>query len=798
MSAIYNGTVLQSIGSAVTYFKILSTTSEFQSQAFYPAQNSLVTLESEENNALTEIPSRSFYQFIYLETVDLSNCKQLTELAGSSFQGCISLRSITFPDTEMYFRGNVFNSCSNLTSITIPRLTTQIDPTAFQISGLEKVIIPEDSQLGAIYNNAFTGTNILSFTIPLSLRTINGNPFVRCYNLTEIIIPEGQQYFIYEDGILYSYQKNLIVCCLLMKDGSFTIPESVTELSAYSFSYTKISEIIIPESIGEISQCCFANSYIENVAFLGSPRLAISAFQNCDFLTYINLKEGLEEINWYSFADCSQLTTVVIPSSCKALRQRSFQYCGQLKNFTIKEGLQTIEWFVFEGCSSLTEIHLPSTIQALSHPISSGNIQFYAYNGQPYITENNILYNENKTMLIQEIYTNQNNTYEIPSTVQIISQYAFYYSRVFAIKIQSLENSITFKTCCFQNCEITTITIQNARSIYFEQNALSYSNIDNISISQVDSCSLNFRLIGTSIHSLIFHQGIDSNITFQNSLTNINTLTTFCIFQGSGSILNLDNVVFTSNSNLENVVLECNIEYIPKHCFENCVNLYNISIPETVESIEAYAFSRCTSLVEFTFPENSQLKKICSYSFSSSGINIFTLPNDVVEIEEGAFHYCNNLETFEINPSLTTLPDHPFLGCSSMKQITSSSPHFVVQESVLYNNDLTDIIYLPPLSTVSRIDLPNTAQRIYSYAFYNCKNLIHMNIPYSLTEIGNYSFYGCTNLGRCLPIERMSQSFHQKLIEVGQLPSYCICKANTNYKIIGQRPSLRKIVNYML
>lgn len=49
-------------------------------------------------------------------------------------------------------------------------------------------------------------------------------------------------------------------------------------------------------------------------------------------------------------------------------------------------------------------------------------------------------------------------------------------------------------------------------------------------------------------------------------------------------------------------------------------------------------------------------------------------------------------------------------------------------------------------TAVTRVDLPDTAKKIGSYAFYNCKTLETINIPDSVEKIGNYAFSGCKAL----------------------------------------------------
>lgn len=48
--------------------------------------------------------------------------------------------------------------------------------------------------------------------------------------------------------------------------------------------------------------------------------------------------------------------------------------------------------------------------------------------------------------------------------------------------------------------------------------------------------------------------------------------------------------------------------------------------------------------------------------------------------------------------------------------------------------------------SVRTVSLPNTLQRIGSYAFYYCRNITSLTIPESVTEVGQYMLSGCDNL----------------------------------------------------
>ena len=77
-----------------------------------------------------------------------------------SFEECINIKRLDYPESYKLIYGEVFSGCSSLTSITIPDGVTSIDTEAFR---------------GC--------SSLTSITIPDSVTSINNNAFDYCYNL---------------------------------------------------------------------------------------------------------------------------------------------------------------------------------------------------------------------------------------------------------------------------------------------------------------------------------------------------------------------------------------------------------------------------------------------------------------------------------------------------------------------------------------------------------------------------------------------------------------------------------------
>ena len=89
--------------------------------------------------------------------------------------------------------------------------------------------------------------------------------------------------------------------------------------------------------------------------------IASQAFINCKKIKSLVIEEGVESAGGASFAYCTSLKEVSIPSTLE-IGYSMFAECSSLESVTIAEGVEVITNRAFYGCSSLTEVNLPSSL----------------------------------------------------------------------------------------------------------------------------------------------------------------------------------------------------------------------------------------------------------------------------------------------------------------------------------------------------------------------------------------------------------------------------------------------------
>ena len=214
---------------------------------------------------------------------------KVTSVGDSAFYGYSNLESIDIPDSIESISDYAFANCDNLQTVTISensRLREIGDRAFCEDEQLDTLLIPDGVQkIGeyAFYNcKAITNVQLGE-----RLKYIGSAAFSGCKNLTYIAIDPYNEYFCSVNGILYDKDCTHIVSAPGGYKGVLKIPEGITEISRYAFSYCeKITEI----------------EFSSSVKYIGD-----GAFENCNGLKSILIPETIEDVGTQIFAGCTEL-----------------------------------------------------------------------------------------------------------------------------------------------------------------------------------------------------------------------------------------------------------------------------------------------------------------------------------------------------------------------------------------------------------------------------------------------------------------------------------------------------------
>ena len=195
--------------------------------------------------------------------------------------------------------------------------------------------------------------------------------------------------------------------------------------------------------------------------------------------------------------------------------------------------------------------------------------------------------------------------------------------------------------------------------------------------------------------------------------------------------------VFDGCSNLTEINIPENVISIAYYAFSECSSLTEINIPEGVTSIANSAFEGCSSLANINVDENNRSytsengilfnkdkTEILKYPEGKKDVSIYSIPEAVTSIGDGAFDGCSSLTEINIPEGVTNIGNSAFDGCSSLTEIN-------IPEGV------TSIGYQTFLgcSSLTKINIPEGVTSIGYYAFEGCSSLTQINIPDGVTKI---------------------------------------------------------------
>ncbi len=91
-----------------------------------------------------------------------------------------------------------------------------------------------------------------------------------------------------------------------------------------------------------------------------------NAFADCTGLTSVVIPNSVTSIGRAAFASCSGLPSVLIPNSVTSIGDCAFQDCTSLTSIDIPENVTSISVSAFAKCSGLTSVMLPASVTEIA------------------------------------------------------------------------------------------------------------------------------------------------------------------------------------------------------------------------------------------------------------------------------------------------------------------------------------------------------------------------------------------------------------------------------------------------
>lgn len=173
----------------------------------------------------------------------------------------------------------------------------------------------------------------------------------------------------------------------------------------------------------------------------------------------VSVPDGVEEIGEEAFAGNTTLESVTIPSSVKKISYGAFYACTSLKRISIPKGVEELGNAVFAGCSNLSSASLGKDLKTVGYGIFVGCQKLEKVNvaskNQYLSYSSGVLYDKDKTVVIEMMPGRKKTSYSFPSSVTDIRPYAFWGAENLE-KVLLSQNLHEIPAYAFSNCNALT------------------------------------------------------------------------------------------------------------------------------------------------------------------------------------------------------------------------------------------------------------------------------------------------------------------------------------------------------
>ena len=687
------GACVQSIGEqtfanlpTLTTVTISNSVTDIAATAFEDSTG--ITTATMPISAVNKVPQNS------LRTVTLTDGEYLgydlsdAGMENVGFAGCLTLESVTLPETIEHIGASTFAACKELSSLTIPEtaeVMTIGDQAFYMCMALGSVTIPETVE--SIGDSAFFGCrSITTVNIPASVEDIGASAFADCGSLESITVAaENANYYAYEEKTLIemSYEfsgdydeEGIPVMVRTFEDivvagatGS-SIPNeySVVAIAAGAFYGSGIQSIVVPDNVKAIGESAFGGcTALSDITlpFVGTSTTGFGyIFGTSPYIEDFSYDEELEEIV-YTYSDAetlvinginekeyyvpTTLTTVTVSgfyendgySDLPAGDIYPYAFSGftTLTSVAIGGGVESIGNYAFEGCTALESLEIGSGVSTIGSGIIAGctaitSLSVVDGNDDFYDSDSNIIVENNGYGYQQDVIIAGCQTSTIPNDYDIT----------------------VIGAGAFEGCVgLTSISIP--------------SNIDEIRANAFAGC--------TGLTSLTISGGVES---------------------------------------------------IGAQAFRNCIGLTEITVPESVTSIGQGAFGGTIELTELTIPfvgSGRQSSQHFGYIFGT------------VQYVHANGDFSDELA---VSPSNASTTYYIPAGLWSLNITGADDEYYYDADVAIPSYGLSNCDFL------SEITIGDGVYSIGSYAFENCTSITEMVVPESVTSIGQGAFAGCSDL----------------------------------------------------
>lgn len=258
-----------------------------------------------------------------------------------SIGGEYALEKVYIEDGVTVISEYLFSSQKALKQVRMSSNVKVIEKGAFQsCEALSELEIPEVVEYIA---DAFRYSGLTKITLPDSLVGLHKEAFVLASDKT-VIVYNGKNYSRRDDELYRQFYPNdLLIYNNVVMDSwdnvsEITVPEGVTEIGDYAFSFQKeITKITLPGSVRVIHD---------------------GAFSGCEKLTEIVIPEGVEELGALIFNGCKSLKKIDLPDSISLIDGMAFADINRNQDLAFTDFEVTYKGVTYKTEDEIWELYM--------------------------------------------------------------------------------------------------------------------------------------------------------------------------------------------------------------------------------------------------------------------------------------------------------------------------------------------------------------------------------------------------------------------------------------------------------
>ena len=204
---------------------------------------------------------------------------------------------------------------------------------------------------------------------------------------------------------------------------SIVFPDSLIEIGCNSFeNCTNLKSICISD-IGAWCKISF-EGFSANPLYYGA-----NLYINEDLVTDVIIPDNETSIGDFLFVGYARLNSVKINDGVTRIGNCAFQHCKNLSSVSIPDSVTSIGGFAFNGCKKLSIITIPYQMNNVAEDAFSDCESLESINvdlgNTCYCSQAGVLFNTDKTILVQYPAGKLDTEYMIPDGVTVIDKSAF-------------------------------------------------------------------------------------------------------------------------------------------------------------------------------------------------------------------------------------------------------------------------------------------------------------------------------------------------------------------------------------